>query len=782
VKFLNNLTLWKKITLLTTLGLLLGVAVFSTIGMRAVGQATETMLQDRLTTASLVADYVDEALSRALNELKITANMIAIDKTKEGIENQIQKLEDTYSMLSIYTQSFYLLNEDGQVVWSKPEQPGLIGLVFYSYFGTEQTGEKDWSGISMLTPEPLTKAPSIFLLGTTQEGLQGEKGMLAVAIDPVESSIGGFIKPIRLGQTGYVEIVDQNGVVVARTEPGPKLDPFEQSDHSGRFASLIAAGEPTRGVCHTCHESGQIAQKKDVLAFVPLSVANWGVVVRQSEEEALAPIRKLRQNLFIFGGGLVIIALTFVLVTTRDVGSRIRMLTTASHRMAEGDLSTPVITSGKDEISTLAQTLDDMRTKLKKSYGELEQKTEELTSLLSVSEIITSTVDLSKLIEAVVAKSVKIFSGADGAALIVESIEHGAFLQCAVGLDKDSLNPLISTECNQSAAAMIPEPLVSEQKDAVDEAVAAILQSDALKARVKSSICVKLSSSNRHIGSLFIVSFRDSEAFTDSDRRLLQAIADDIAIVIERAKLTREAEQAKALHEADRFRSQFISSVSHELRTPLTLIKGYCTSLLRKDVSWDAESQKEFLYIIDEKTDELRDLIDKILQSAKLEARALKLEKEPLLVPRLAQKVVEDMTPRAKKHTFVLNFMSSFPVVEADVRCIEQVLRNLVENAVKYSPKGGEVVIAGEVKDSKIEVSVSDKGVGIPQEYQDKVFERFYRVDNPLTRSSTGSGLGLSIAKGHVEAHGGEIWLESEVGKGSKFFFTLPLDEDKDTD
>jgi signal transduction histidine kinase len=124
----------------------------------------------------------------------------------------------------------------------------------------------------------------------------------------------------------------------------------------------------------------------------------------------------------------------------------------------------------------------------------------------------------------------------------------------------------------------------------------------------------------------------------------------------------------------------------------------------------------------------------------------------------------------------------SFPVVEADVRCIEQVLRNLVENAVKYSPKGGEVVIAGEVKDSKIEVSVSDKGVGIPQEYQDKVFERFYRVDNPLTRSSTGSGLGLSIAKGHVEAHGGEIWLESEVGRGSKFFFTLPLDEDKDTD
>ena len=116
-------------------------------------------------------------------------------------------------------------------------------------------------------------------------------------------------------------------------------------------------------------------------------------------------------------------------------------------------------------------------------------------------------------------------------------------------------------------------------------------------------------------------------------------------------------------------------------------------------------------------------------------------------------------------------------MIEADVRCIEQVLRNLVENAIKYSPEGGEIVIAGEVKDGKIVVSVSDEGVGIPSEHQDKIFERFHRVDSPLTRGTPGSGLGLSIAKGHVEAHGGEVWLESTIGKGSKFYFSLPLDQ-----
>ena len=278
-----------------------------------------------------------------------------------------------------------------------------------------------------------------------------------------------------------------------------------------------------------------------------------------------------------------------------------------------------------------------------------------------------------------------------------------------------------------------------------------------------------------------MVSFKDTQAFSESDRRLLQAIADYIAITIERTQLTQEAEEARALYEADRLRSQFISSVSHELRTPLTLIKGYSTSLLRQDVSWDEESQQEFLQIIDEKTDELRDLIDKLLQSAKLEAGALKLEKEPLLIPRLAQKVVEDTALKVKKHKFTLEFAPSFPVVEADVRCMEQVLRNLAENAIKYSPEGGEIIIAGEVKEGKVLVSVSDEGVGIPPEHQDKVFDRFYRVDSLLTHSTPGSGLGLSITKGHVEAHGGEVWLESTVGKGSKFYFSLPLDQIEDS-
>ncbi len=347
MKFLTNLTLGKKITLLTTLGLLFGVAVFSSLGMRAVNQATEAMLQDRLTTARLVADYVDEALGRALTQLENTARMIAGNGTEGNLDAEVRALEATYARLSIYTQGIYRLDPTGQVIWSRPEDARVVGVNLSSHPVIRQAMGKNEPSISNLASAPLTDAPVILLTSPIKGGSPGSQGMLVVAIDLARSSIGGFVRPIRLGQTGYVELVDRNGIVVARTEPGPKLATFEKSDHSGRFAALITAGKPTRGVCHTCHEPGQRVERKDVLAFVPLSEANWGVVIRQSEGEALAPTRELQQNLLLFGVGLVTVALLFVAVTTRDVGSRIRLLTGASQRIAEGDLTSPVTTPGK---------------------------------------------------------------------------------------------------------------------------------------------------------------------------------------------------------------------------------------------------------------------------------------------------------------------------------------------------------------------------------------------------------------------------------------------------
>ena len=773
---MSKLTLGRKIALMTAAMLVLGVGGFGYLTVQALDQSTDTMLEERLTTAHLIADYADEVLWRSLEELNITAQEIEFDSLPDEIEQQVNTLDRTYSRMSISTLNFYLLNEEGHVIWSKADYPELVDLDMSSYSGIGETIESGDAGISGLTTAPATETPAIFLSSATKNDQHENTSTLVVAIDLASSSISGFIQPIELGESGYVEIVDNTGFVIARTEPGRELTPFEMSDHPLRFAELIRAGEPTVGKCHTCHEAGRQSEIKDVLAFAPLSTAPWGVAIRQSEDEALAPTRELRQRLLFVGGGLLAIALLLVWVTTRHVVRRINTLTTACNTIADGDLSSSVSNMGKDEVGTLAQTFDNMRIKLKVSYEELEQRTKELSSLLTVSEILTSTVELNKILDAVVAKAIEVIPDADGGALLLESTNRDELVvQSVAGLEIGSLTRPVLSSAGDSSLCCTSEQDDEGTKNIAKEICATFLQSDTVRPKAQSSICAPIVCKSQCIGSLVIVSLRDAKAFSESDLSLIQAIAYYITIAIEREQLAKEAEQTEALREVDRLRSEFISSVSHELRTPLTSIKGYTTSLLRQDVSWDEETKQEFLQMIDDKTNELRDLIDKLLQIAKLEAGAVKLEKEPVLMPRIAQKVAEESALRAGNHKLTLKFPPSFPVVEADTRHVEVILRNLVENAIKYSPRGGEIVIVGEVKEGQVLIEVSDEGVGIHSEHQDNIFERFYRVDSPLTSNIHGSGLGLSIVKGLVEAHGGEIWVESTIGKGSKFCFTLPL-------
>ena len=708
--FLNDLTLGKKITLLTALGLLICVGLFSALGMKAVNQATDTMLEERLTTARLVAGYVDEALSRALVDLQDTVRVVSSAGTPDNFGLPVRSLQATYARSLVDTYGLYVYDGEGRLMWTDPEATSAEGEDLSHYPSVRAAIDGGDSTVSGLVSAPVTNVP-IILLAASAADRSGKK-VLVVAIDVTKSGISGFVRPVRIGKTGYVEIVDQNGLVVTRTEPGPELSFFEKSDHSGRFAALIAAGEPARGVCHTCHQSEQRIATEDVLAFVPLTSASWGVVIRQSEAEALAPASGLRQSLILSGLLLVTVALVFVVVTTRDVGSRITTLTTASRRIAEGDLKSPVARLGHDEVGVLATTLDDMRLKLDSSYGELEQKTRELSSLLSVSEILTSTSDLPSLLKAVLAKAVEVVPGADGGALLLQKGNDPGMTVYSTGKPQKTV-PLAEIIATTSGLRVgIGEVVGGGNGRRPKSPESFSLENPGLK--VKSHILAEVSHQGRNIGYIIMVNLSDRGAFTESDRKLLQGIADYTAIAIERAQLTKEAEDARAIYEADRLRSQFISSVSHELRSPLTLIKGYSTSLLRQEVTWTDAEKREFLQVIDEKTDVLRDLIDKLLQSAKLEAGALRLEKEPVLIPQLARRLMQDMEMKTKRHHFRLEFASSFPVVEADVRCIEQVLRNLLQNAVKYSPEGSDITVGGEAVGDRITVCVSDQGIGIP--------------------------------------------------------------------
>jgi len=215
--------------------------------------------------------------------------------------------------------------------------------------------------------------------------------------------------------------------------------------------------------------------------------------------------------------------------------------------------------------------------------------------------------------------------------------------------------------------------------------------------------------------------------------------------------------------------------VSHELRTPLASIKGYATSLLRTDVEWDDETRREFLQIIDEESDRLSGLIADLLEMSEIEAGVLRVEKEPVRLPRLAQKVAKKLRPSARDHSITVTTAPDVPETMGDPRRLEQVLHNLIVNAIKYSADGTSVAVRVEKSDSNVLVSVKDQGIGIPPEHLEHVFERFFRVDGKMARETGGSGLGLPICRGLVEAHGGRIWVESQVNVGSTFFFSIPI-------
>jgi two-component system phosphate regulon sensor histidine kinase PhoR len=229
------------------------------------------------------------------------------------------------------------------------------------------------------------------------------------------------------------------------------------------------------------------------------------------------------------------------------------------------------------------------------------------------------------------------------------------------------------------------------------------------------------------------------------------------------------------LKELENIRTEFVGNVSHELRTPLSLIKGFAETLLDGALN-DPQQATRFLQKIDKHADRLLFLIEDLLVISRLESGKIALNLQKTDLREVAQRVFDDLgTPAAARKTTLENNIATQTFVWADANRLQQVLFNLVDNAIKYGKAEGCVkVSAREVAGQKTQVSVADDGPGIPPDATERVFERFFRVDRARSRESGGTGLGLAIVKHIVQAHGGEVWVQTQLQKGACFFFTLP--------
>jgi PAS domain S-box-containing protein len=226
--------------------------------------------------------------------------------------------------------------------------------------------------------------------------------------------------------------------------------------------------------------------------------------------------------------------------------------------------------------------------------------------------------------------------------------------------------------------------------------------------------------------------------------------------------------------EQEEQRSTFISVISHELQTPIAIIKGYASTLARADAMLDQEALHSRLIAIEEEADRLNKLVANLLYASRIEVGGLQMEVAPLDLASLVEGVVRRFRAKSPDFTVAVDIPANLPTVMADRDRIEEVLQNLLDNAVKYSPERRTLTVACRATGDEVIVSVSDSGIGISLRDQEQIFNRFQRVGNRLTRSTPGAGLGLYICRAIVEAHGGSIWVDSTLHQGSTFSFSLP--------
>jgi K+-sensing histidine kinase KdpD len=390
-----------------------------------------------------------------------------------------------------------------------------------------------------------------------------------------------------------------------------------------------------------------------------------------------------------------------------------------------------------------------------------------LEVLRSMTEIGSWDLDAETFLKDVVKCMVKVMDADAGAIFLLEANEGDLQMATAYGISKEELVDF-PLQTGKEFIGHIVQQGISQT----------ILNDSEVTPNngIKSILGVPLKTQNQVLGMAYIFSSTE-RVFDLSEIYRFEMIADRVAMTIENKHLSQEAATNKLLRQLDKMRSELLANVSHEIRTPLGLIKLLVTTLLRDDVTFDKDTLREFLDDIDAETDKLDSIVKNLLNlSPTGNSRLVTL---PTDISMLAHNVLEGARRQHPDYKLFLDFPAHPLVVEIDAKSIEQVLRNLIDNAIKYSPEGSSITLLG-TKDKNSErdqilLSVSDQGVGIPENELTKIFSRFYRVDHPAVHRAGGVGLGLAVCQKIVQNHEGRIWAKSKLGEGTTFFFTLPI-------
>jgi two-component system, OmpR family, phosphate regulon sensor histidine kinase PhoR len=511
-----------------------------------------------------------------------------------------------------------------------------------------------------------------------------------------------------------VTVVDSTGRVLADSARAPESLENESGAPEIREALETGEGQSVRVSAATNRESAYRAVRYQPGAGPP-------IIIRLSLplEQMDSPLSELRTHLLGISLGIFLAGVLASLLFSRMLAARVERLKDFSRRVAEGDFRPLQPESARDEIAELGSVLNE-------TAKRLDQEIRVLSSERNRSSAI-----LRSMVEGVA---------------VIDAQERLVFCNRAFSeiLNVDSRaaegRPLIEVIRNTELLGLIRRALHGEEG----------LQSDIATGIVQ--------------------------------QRTFAATAAPVKAMEPGAPEERPAGAVVVLHDVtelrrlERVRQDFVANVSHEFKTPLTAIQGFAETLLGGALE-DPKNNRRFLEIIRDHAARLAQLTDDLLKLARIEAGKLEVEFSPVSLMELIERCAETSLLKASQKQIAIhvNVPPGLPPVLGDAGLLREVLQNLIDNAIQYTPEGGQIQVCASAGARQAVVTVSDTGIGIPLADQERIFERFYRVDAVRSREAGGTGLGLSIARHIVESHGGRIWVESAVGTGSKFSFSVPL-------
>ena len=633
------------------------------------------------------------------------------------------------------------------------------------------------SGVELMTPNA-DEPGKVFGMGLVVP-VMNQAGTEAIGVLRSNVQVKPFfdaVTKVKTGKTEHTMLASSDGSLVF-------CPIFLIRNHTLKpeFTDVIFQDQPGWAVTRTdVHYSGPLS----INGFAPVRLASdfhpaslgghqWYIFTSQNPKETYAPISAL-QNWIAVSGIIGAIVLSFMGVYAAGfIVKPLQDLKKGARLIGFGNLDHRLHLDTGGDIQDLADEFNDMAIKLKASYSSLEQKvaerTKELAVINKINRIISSSLNLRIIFETFTDEIGKLLSYDQiGMAILDDTREN---IQTRMVRSKQG--PLIVKEAPPRSKIGTAVGHVVDQSEPFiqmdsNETRGFVEDRLALREGFRSYIIVPIVSKRTVIGTLNLIS-NQPRTYSKKNLDILIPIAEQLAIAIDTIRLF---EQTRKL---DELKSDFVSKVSHELRTPLTSIKGFTEILLSyRDV--DPNTQKEFLGIISEESDRLTRLINDILDLSKIEAGETGWNIIPVSISKVTDQAVKLLHPIAMKKSLqiVTEIPKNLPLIRADRDQLLQVMDNLISNAIKFTASG-QIKINAVQENNHIKVMVSDTGMGIPREGVSKIFDKFHQFGDTGSGKPRGTGLGLAICKEIIDRLGGQIWCETELGKGSTFLFLLPV-------